>query len=45
MIKNIPKSRIRGAMLDRNTLMVGFICISSHKVAGRLFVSVLKSNE
>ena len=30
-------------MLDRNALLGGFICISSHKMAGRLFVRVLKN--
>ena len=36
--------RLRGEMLDLNTLFGGFICINSHKLAGRLFVMVLKSN-
>ena len=31
-------------MLDRSALLGGFICISSHKLAGRLFDMVLKSN-
>ena len=30
-------------MLDRNALVGGFICISSHKMAGMLFVRVLKN--
>ena len=52
MIKTIPKSRTaadlnvgirrRGAMLDRSALLGGYICVSSHKLAGRLFVMVLK---
>ena len=31
-------------MFDSNALLVSFICISSNKLAGRLFGRVLKSN-
>ena len=36
--------RRRGALLENSALLGGFICISSHTLAERLFVMVLKSN-
>ena len=36
--------RRQGVMLERNDLLGGLICISSDKLARRLFVRVLNSN-